>query len=899
MKILKRNGTYEQFSSEKLMNALKWACGDFTNVEPLEIVSTAQMRFVDGMKSSKVQETLIKASDSLISLRSSDYQYVAARLLSMHTRKQIFGVFLDEDMPKIEDVIRMNAEHQLCDIELLSKFSEEDFEKLNDAIDHSLDHGMEYAAYRKMTDTYVTKNRHSGYVYETPQYAFMRIAIGFSDSVDEAIKNYELLARKKSTSYATPILSGVGTGTKQFASCVLIDIDDSTDSMGSSIWVVMKFISKKAGLGLNFGRWRAKGSKIRNGEVVHTGVIPMLRMFMNATKAFSQGGIRGGAATAFYPLWTYEFEELVVLKNSKGNEDNRLKSLDYGIQISDYFYKRMLSNQDISFFSTSEVPGLYESYGKPEIFNPLYEKYEADSTIRRKTMKGLDVIDHIASERQGHGKFYTMNVDNVEKHNRFDDKINMSNLCFTGDTKVAIRKFPDAEIEFIRIDELAKQVIDFDHPYKVESAEHDIIADTKWHTQSKPFVAFRTSSDSPVIEIELENGNKFKCTKEHLLATTKPGEYVQAYKSLKVDVETYFGSSTVISIADYDERQPVYDLHVKDNHNFYIGDNTSNAVLVHNCMEILLPTKPIQHIDDTKGEIALCNLGALNLGFLNGPETFPEMRESLHALVRNVDKIITLQDTIVAASDHQRKRRSLGIGVTNFAYWMAKNKFRYDDPNALPVIDELFEHFQYYLIEGSMLLAKEIGRCEYFDRTRWSRGFMPIDVQNENAYKLTGNRERKLDWEWLRSQVAIYGMRNSVLSAFMPVESSSLVSNSTNGMEPPRSLLTKKGNETSGFIPIIVPEALALAEYYTTAWELENINSCINKIAGIAQMWVDQAISVNHYYNPLFFEGGQVERKKVIRDIIEFNMYGGKNLYYANTDDSSLHTEEYCESCVV
>lgn len=744
MKITKRDGQLEEFDSTKLLNALTWACEGYNNVQPLEIVSAAQMRFVNEMRSSKVQETLIKATESLITLRSIDYQYVAARLLSMHTRKQIFGVFLNEDMPRIEDVIKLNiAENpKFYAPEMLTKFSKEDFDKLNAAIDHELDNKMTYSAYKKMIDSYCTRNRKTKYVFETPQYAFMRIAMGFAETVDEAIENYLALAKDGSTSYATPVLSGVGTDTKQFASCVLIDVDDTVDSMGASVYSVMKFISKKAGLGINFGRWRSKDSAVRGGEVVHTGIIPLLRVFMNATKSLSQGGLRGGAATASFPIWTYEFSDLIVLKNSKGNEDNRLKSLDYCVQLSTFFYKRMLQNKTISFFSTNDVPGLYEAFGLPE-FDALYEKYEADKSIRRKEMKGLEVLEIIASERQGHGKLYIMNIDNVNRFNRFNDKIYMTNLC----------------------------------------------------------------------------------------------------------------------------------------------------------AEVTLPTKPIQSFEDTDGEIALCNLGSLNLGVIDGPDTFHKLRRPAQLVVRNVDRVITLQDTIVPASDKQRKRRSLGIGVTNFAYWMAKNKFRYDDPKALPVIDELFEHFQFYLIEASMLLAKEIGPCDYFHKTKWAQGFMPIDDQNQSAYDLTGRRERKLDWEWLRGEVAKYGLRNSVLSALMPVESSSLITNSTNGIEPPRDLLVKKGNETSGYIPTIVPEALELAEYYTTSWELPNLNSAINKITGVMQMWVDQAISVNHYYEPSFFTDGKVERKKVITDIIEFNKYGGKNLYYSNTNDSSLHSDADCESC--
>lgn len=743
MVIKKRNGEVEQFSSEKLLKVLEWACSGLSNVEPLEILMQTKMKIRDGIKSSKVQEALIRSASDLISIKTLDYQFVASRLLSMHTRKQIFGRFLDDQMPTIKEVIELNIEKGYYDPQLLTKFTEADMEILERTINHSNDNDLTYASYRKIIDSYVMKDRDTKYVYETPQYMFMVMSMAFSDTIEEVVENYNALVQK-STSYATPILAGVRTTTKQFASCVLIDIDDSVDSMGASNHGIMRFIAKKAGLGINFGRWRGAGSKIRNGEVIHTGKIPLLRISQNSVKGFSQGGIRGGSATAFYPCWDSEFEQLIVLKNDKGTEDNRLKGLDYCVQLTGYFVKKMINNETISLFSTSNVPDLYEAWGQPH-FDELYEKYVADKSIPRKEVKGIQMLESIAEERQGTGRYYIMFMDNVNKHSRFDDPIYQSNLC----------------------------------------------------------------------------------------------------------------------------------------------------------MEVVEPTKPIKHVDDEDGEIALCNLGAINLGIVHGRETFEQMRKPLHLLVKNVDKIISIQEYPVAGAKHQEKRRSLGIGVTNFAYWMAKNHLNYNDPKALPLIDELFEHFQYYLIEGSMLLAKEIGACEYFNRTKWSRGYMPIDDQNKNARDLVGNRAFTLDWEWLRSEVAKYGLRNSVLSALMPVESSSLVTNSTNGIEPPRDLLTTKGNETSGFIKMAVPEALELAEHYTSCWDVSN--SSINKIVGVMQMWVDQAISVNHYYNLSLYPNSMVSKKEIIKDIIEFYKYGGKNLYYSNTLDAGIHNEEEddCTSCKV
>lgn len=896
MQVIKRNGSLEEFNTDKILKMLNWSCEGLQNVQPIEILMQAKMKLHDGVKTTKVQEALIRSAVDLISIKALDYQIVASRLLSLHTRKQIFGKFNDNDLPHIREILIKNTDLGFYDPQLLTKFNDEELDFINSKIDHSLDSKMVYAQYKKIIDSYVMRNRKTKYVYETPQFAFMIISMAFSNTVDEVIKNYELLAREQSTSYATPILAGTRTTTKQFASCVLIDINDSVESMGASNYAILRFISRKAGLGINFGRWRGFGSSIRNGEVVHTGKIPILRAVQNLVNGFSQGGIRKGSATTFYPLWDSEFEELIVLKNDKGTEDNRLKGLDYAVQIDGYLLKKMLQNEKISFFSTSDVPELYEAFGTDK-FPELYEKYVADKTIPRREMDGIEVFSIIADERQDTGRVYIMFIDNVNKHSRFTDKIYQSNLCFTGDTLVRLSDGTNERIDVLA--DKSKGVNKFDVPSAYTTDETIF-----WIGEDSKAVAFKTGTKK-VIEVTLNNGDTFRCTENHKLALSIGGGYVEAKDSKGCYLEYYdeYDSDDVYvdSIKYLDELVDVYDLNVEKNHNFYITTNKDleRGILVHNCMEVVEPTTPIEHIDDEDGEIALCNLGAVNLGVVYGKDTFKDLREPSHTLVRNVDSIISIQEYPVAGASKQAKRRSLGIGVTNFAYWMAKNGLKYDDPKALPIIDELFEHFQFYLIEGSMLLAKELGKCEYFHKTKWANGYMPIDDQNVNARNLVGNRSYTLDWEWLRGEVKKYGLRNSVLSALMPVESSSLVTNSTNGIEPPRDLLVKKGNITSGFIPQAVPQALELADDYTLAWDITS-NSCINKIVGVMQMWVDQAISVNHYYNPSLYPNNMIPKKVIMGDIVEFYKYGGKNLYYANTNDSSIHNEDAdCESCKV
>jgi ribonucleoside-diphosphate reductase alpha chain len=699
----------------------------------------AKLQLYNGIKTSKIHEVLVNSSANLINIKNSDYQWSTSRLLSFFTRKQLFGVFKDEDMPSIKEVFRKNVKLGFYDPQIIKKFTESELEQIEKVVNHSNDNLLTYASYKKMLDSYVVKNRVTGYVYETPQYSFIVIAMTLENTV-EGVKNlYESLVNK-SISFPTPIMAGVRTNSKQYASCVLIDSGDDLESIYASAHAIGRFVSRKAGIGLNFGRWRALGSSIRNGEVFHTGVIPFLKLMQSSVKSCSQGGVRDGSATTNYPIWHPEVSDLLVLKNNKGTDDNRVKNLDYCVQLTGFFLKRMLKNEKISLFSTSDAPELIELWGLPE-FDEAYLKYEADKKVKRVEVDGQELLLSIATERLNTGRLYISFIDNVNATNQFKCKINMTNLC----------------------------------------------------------------------------------------------------------------------------------------------------------VEITEPTTPITDVNSDEGEIALCNLGGLNLGILKGRDTFHLMEKPLRDIVRALDTVIEIQEYPVKAAEKQLKRRSIGVGVTNFAYWMAKNGLKYEDEEALPLIDELFEHFQYYLIKASMELAKERGACEWFNKTKYAEGVMPFDNINEEAKNLV-KRPLTLDWDWLREQVKLYGMRNSVLSAQMPVESSSMVTNSTNGLEAPRELVTVKTNKSGASTVMVVPEGKKLASKYTLAWDIVD-NSCINKIVSVVQKYLDQAISVNHYYNPTLFEGNQIPAKVIIKDIVEFYKLGGKNLYYANTLDAIEIEVEDCESC--
>lgn len=746
VKVIKRNGETQEYENKKIQKVLEWACKDLKNVSPFDIAMKFNDIIYDGIKTTKIHEGLIKSAYELIDIKHTDYEYVAGRLLSMLTRKQIFNVFLDKDLPSLREVFKTNTELGFYDPKLLDKFDDKTIEKFEKLIDHSNDNKLPYSAYRKLIDSYVAKDRSNekGYIYETPQYVFMFVSIFFGDTYEEVKKNYEMLVDKL-PSYPTPLISGARTSTPQYASCAVVEVGDSTKSLMSSLEACAELGSKKFGLGLGFSSLRSEGDSIRNGEVKHTGIIPFLRMFQSTVDAFSQGGLRKGSATAYVNIWNPEIERIVPLKNGLGTEATRVKNLDYCFNISGYFLKRMLKGEDISLFSTKYAPKLNDLYGYEE-FNKVYEEYEADLSVPRTKINGKKLLIQMNTEGIGTGRLYWMFIDNVNKQNRFKEKIRQGNLC----------------------------------------------------------------------------------------------------------------------------------------------------------CEIVLPTEPIKYHGDESAEIALCNLSAVNLAVVKDGD-YTKLRDICHLLVRNVDKTIDEQTYYVKATEKQKLRRSLGIGVTNFAYWLAEMKLDYFSKESYIEIDKLFEHFQYYLLEASMLLAKEKGKCEWFDKTRYAEGFLPIDeANNKHVRKLLGDvdREWMCDWEKLRKDIKKHGLRNSVLSAQMPVESSSLVTSTTNGVQPPRDLIVIKKNKVSGNIKVVAPKAYELASDYTLTWDFENNEGILNVYA-IMQQWIDQAISCDRYYDKNYYDNKLIPMEVMFRDLIQFYNQGGKCLYYTNIRDVADENIDDCESCKI
>lgn len=737
MYVTKRNGTKEEFSVEKIHKVVQWATKGVNGVSFSDIEMNANLSLYDGIASSEIQQIVIKSASDLISESNPNYQYVAARLLNMQLRKEVWGC---GDHP-IDFLLflQRNIDNGIYDQGILDKWNEEDIDKLGKYIDHSRDDKFTFAGLQQLIDKYLVKNRSSGAIYETPQSAYMCIAMCLFDTLDEVKKAYDCYSTFK-INLPTPIMAGVRTSIRQFASCVLVDVDDNLDGIFSSIHAVGKYTARRAGIGLNIGRMRPINSPIRGGEVIHTGVIPYLKNFESAVKSTSQNGLRGGSATVHIPFWHYEIEDVMVLKNNAGTDDNRVRKLDYSVQFCKLFYDRLIANEDITLFSPHEAVGLYESFGDNAGFEELYLKYERATSLKfKKKIPARKLAEIFSRERLETGRIYSMNIDNANENGSWATPVYMSNLC----------------------------------------------------------------------------------------------------------------------------------------------------------QEIIHPTKPIQSIDDAEGEIGICILSALNLLELGNEK---DVEDACRIAVKTLEEIIDYQDyPVLAGENFTKNRRSLGIGVTNLAGFLAKNKLNYGDEEALELIHETMEQIQWNLINASCELAEERGACEKFADTKYSQGLLPVDWYKKSVDDLI-KPTYNMDWEGLRKRIKKYGLRHSTLSAIMPCESSSVIQNSTNGIEPVRSLLIHK-KAKNGVLKQLVPNYHMRKKYYTLAWGIQD-NKAIMNIAAVIQKFVDMGMSTNLYYNYSHYEDGNIPLSTLIKDQIYGYKYGLKNFYYANTPDGDGDTEKDmgCES---
>ena len=430
-KVQKRNGELESLNLDKIHAMVDCACDGLAGVSPSQVEIQSGIQFYDGITTSEIQEILVKSASDLISLDNPNYQFVAARLLLFGLYKQVFGDGWKESFPPVSEHLKNNE--NIYDSKIYNKYTEGEWFVIDKMIDHGRDYLFTYAGLRQVVDKYLVQDRSTSKIYETPQYMYLLIAVTLfqdypQDTRLDYVRRYYNAISKHKINIPTPIMAGVRTSLRQFASCVLVDVDDTLDSIFSSDMAIGKYVAQRAGIGINAGRIRGINSKIRGGEVQHTGVVPFLKKFESTVRCCTQNGIRGGSATVHFPIWHQEIEDILVLKNNKGTEDNRVRKLDYSIQISKLFYERFISNGEISLFSPHDVPGLYDAFGTDE-FDDLYLSAESDGSIPRKTIGAQELFLDLLKERAETGRIYIMNIDHCNTHSSFKDKVNMSNLC--------------------------------------------------------------------------------------------------------------------------------------------------------------------------------------------------------------------------------------------------------------------------------------------------------------------------------------------------------------------------------------------------------------------------------------------------------------------------------------
>ena len=551
-KVVKRNGSIEPLDLNKLHLMVEDACKGLAGVSASQVEMTSGLQFYNGINTSDIQEILIRSASDLINLDHPNYQYVAARLLLFSIRKQLYGKM--KELPHLEEHIYECVNKEFYDNDIFNKYSKEEIDKANSYIDHDRDYLFTYAGLRQVVDKYLVQDRSTGDVYETPQFMYMMIALTIfaeypkQTRMSYVRKYYDAISKHK-INLPTPIIAGVRTPLRQFASCVLVDVDDTKGSIIHSNTAIFEYVAERAGIGINAGRIRGINSKIRGGEVIHTGVIPFLKMFESTVRSCTQNGIRGGSATVFFPIWHQEIEDIIVLKNNKGTEDNRVRKLDYAIQFSKLFYERFIQNGEITLFSPHNVPGLYDAFGTDR-FDRLYLDYEQNLNIPQKKVKAQELILNILKERAETGRIYIMNIDHCNSHSSYKDQVAMSNLCVAGDSKIRI-KYPESvgdqystwywnvlEKE-IKIEDLEDYVImrqcemyDSNAP-QIEVLSYNIESNQE---EWKPITAFaETSPKAKVMRItDEESGKSIVVTPEHQVFTKNRG-YVMAKDLIETD----------------------------------------------------------------------------------------------------------------------------------------------------------------------------------------------------------------------------------------------------------------------------------------------------------------------------------------------------------------------------
>lgn len=737
--VTKRDGSKELFSVEKINKVISWSLEGLRNVSLSDVEINVKANIVNNISTKDIHNALTESAVGLITEDKPDYQYVAGNLLNYKLRKDVWG---GKTPPKLLDHVKKMVSLKLYSKEMLNAYTSEEWEELEEKIDHDRDFKFTYAGIKQMCDKYLVQNLHTKTIYETPQFAYMCIAAaGFQKYPRETRMKYVKKAydvfSKWIVSLPTPVLVGMRTDFDSYASCCLVAVDDTLDSIAVSDAVTKIATGRRYGMGLDIGRIRAIGASVDNGRVIHTGVIPFLKCFEASVKSCVQAA-RGGSATVNIPIWHYEIEDVLQLKNNAQPVDKSVRRLDYCISISKLFYDRFMKDENVTLFSPHEVKGLYDAYGTDK-FDELYLKYEANKKLSfRKVVKARELFSLLVKERIETGRIYILNIDHANNHSSWDLHIKQANLC----------------------------------------------------------------------------------------------------------------------------------------------------------LEICMPCIPLQSFDDPEAEIGVCILGAINMLEAKDEDA---IKDGCDIIVRFLEELIDIQNYFNAAAKRfATKKRSLGVGITNMAAWLARNGYKYTDAEACPDVDEWVEKFQYYLLKSSNQLAKERGACEHFSQTKYSRGVLPIDTYKKSVDVITNKRELTMPWEKLREDIVAHGLRHSTVSAMMPCESSSVVSNSTNGLEPIRNRITVKSSKQGRVIQLAPGNK---NWKYQTAFSDVNINTGIININAVVQKYTDMAMSTNLYYNPTHYPDNKLPDSVVHKDHLYAYKMGLKTLYYSNTDDGHVSSTSESNDC--
>lgn len=869
MHVVKRDGSAEPLNIEKIHRVVIWATEGLSNVSASEVEINSRIQFYDGIRTKDIHETLIKAAAELISADAPDYQHVAGRLVNYAIRKEVYGGYTPH---RLYDVVQRNVAAGFYDPELLSLYTEAEFDEIESFVDHTRDMRIAYAGMEQLRGKYLVQNRVTGELKESPQIVYALVAAtlfsGYSrETRMRWVRDYYDAISTHKISLPTPIMAGVRTPDRQFSSCVLIESGDSLDSIIATTGSIVKYVSQKAGIGIGAGRIRAEKSPVRGGKVAHTGVIPFYKLFNSAVGSCNQGGVRKGSATLWIPFWHRDFEDIVVLKNNKGTEDTRIRTMDFGIQFNRLAYERLISGGDISLFCPNDVPAMAEAFfADQDLFKALYEAAEANPAIPRKVLPAIELFSLFVQERKDTGRVYLQNVDASNQHSPFDEKlwpIKQSNLCVVPETQILTRAGYQA------ISNLAGQAV-------------EIWNGEEWSVSQ----IGQTGVNQPVIKVTLSDGSAIECTPYHkFYVQCGIGiEEVRASGLREGDrIAPWIdpGSCQMVSVAvtSVVDEGRVSDTFCFNEPKRHMG--ILNGVLTGNCAEIDLPTRPLTSMADPEGRIALCTLSAINWGAI----ALDEMPRLCELAVRALDALLDYQDyPVEAARRATLEFRPLGVGIINLAYWLAKNGHRYSDDSSLPLVDEWMEAMSFYLIKASVDLAEERGPCQAWRETKFARGILPPDTRKPAVDDLVPHVER-LDWGSLRQRAATVGQRNATLMAAMPAETSAQIANATNGIEPPRDLVSVKQSK-HGVMKQVVPDIETLRGQYELLWDQRSPVGYLN-ICAVLQKWMDQGISVNTSYNPKFYPDEEIPLSDLLGHILHFYKFGGKQLYYNNTNDSA------------